>query len=366
MYDQRWRLAVFQRLGGFDDEVGLALSLGYTGLSQINGVRQTADFAASASGEALAQSMAKGASHEGRIAALERMVDFLNTALRVTQQQQRQAVIQSRNFQFSVERTQVAETQRFNSKAKFLEDEIETVTSGFAVKVWGALAVTGSGLSFNNSTGIFSLDATLQGLSTVTTAADKLIYATGADTFATTDLTSFGRSLLDDADAAAGRNTLGLGNVENKSSATIRAEVLAAANTFEALQTMMRYNTTGGLVLQRANGASGSPTAVGSGESVSIISCRGYDGSAYRSVVNITAATSGAVTGTNSSGLLTISTTPPGSTTPVDRVRILDDGTVQMVALAADPASPVDGAIWPNGTTGKLRFRINGVTYDLN
>ena len=37
----------------------------------------------------------------------------------------------------------------------------------------------------------------------LTTAANQLIYATGADTFAMTALTAFGRSLIDDADAAA-------------------------------------------------------------------------------------------------------------------------------------------------------------------
>lgn len=57
------------------------------------------------------------------------------------------------------------------------------------------------------------LDATLTALAGVTTAADKLVYATGADAFSTTDLTPFGRSLLDDADAAAGRSTLGLGTM---------------------------------------------------------------------------------------------------------------------------------------------------------
>ena len=44
----------------------------------------------------------------------------------------------------------------------------------------------------------------------MTTAANKLIYATGADAFTTTDLSSFGRTLIDDADAAAARTTLGL------------------------------------------------------------------------------------------------------------------------------------------------------------
>jgi hypothetical protein len=52
-------------------------------------------------------------------------------------------------------------------------------------------------------------DATLTALAALTTAANKLIYATGSDTFATTDLTAFARTLLAGADGASMFSTLG-------------------------------------------------------------------------------------------------------------------------------------------------------------
>ena len=52
-------------------------------------------------------------------------------------------------------------------------------------------------------------DETLTALAGLTTSADKLIYATGADAFAMTALTPFARTLLDDADAVTARSTLG-------------------------------------------------------------------------------------------------------------------------------------------------------------
>lgn len=52
------------------------------------------------------------------------------------------------------------------------------------------------------------LDATLTALSKLATAANQLIYSTGADQFALTELSAFARSLLDDADDAAARATL--------------------------------------------------------------------------------------------------------------------------------------------------------------
>ena len=64
-------------------------------------------------------------------------------------------------------------------------------------------------------------DAGLQSIAGLVTAADRTIYTTALDTYAVTALTAFGRSLMDDADAAAGRTTLGLGTMATQAASAV-------------------------------------------------------------------------------------------------------------------------------------------------
>jgi hypothetical protein len=92
-------------------------------------------------------------------------------------------------------------------------------------------AISGANLTSLNASNLASgtvdnarLDADLAAIGGLTSAADKGIQFTGSGTAGTFDLTTAGKALLDDADAAAQRTTLGLGSIATLNTVTLTTD----------------------------------------------------------------------------------------------------------------------------------------------
>lgn len=97
------------------------------------------------------------------------------------------------------------ESAKYNA---FVNDLTADANAARPIVAGGTGATTAA--AARTALGVQASSAALTSIAALTTAADKGIYTTGANTYATFDLTAFARTLLDDGDAAAARTTLGV------------------------------------------------------------------------------------------------------------------------------------------------------------
>ena len=93
----------------------------------------------------------------------------------------------------------------------------------------GATARTSIGLAIG--TDVQAYDAGLLSIAGLTTGADLMIYTTATDTYSTTTLSSFARTILDDANGAAVRTTIGAGTGSGDLLSTNNLSELTATST---------------------------------------------------------------------------------------------------------------------------------------
>ena len=98
-----------------------------------------------------------------------------------------------------------------------------------------ASARTNLGLAIG--TDVQAYDPALASIAGLTTVADRMIYTTASDTYAVTTLTSAGRAILDDVDAAAQRTTLGLGTIATQAAdnVSITGGSISNLTTFDGI-----------------------------------------------------------------------------------------------------------------------------------
>lgn len=122
-------------------------------------------------------------------------------------------------------------------------------------------ARTNLGLSIGTDVQAYSV--VLSGLSDQYQDADKFVYSTAADTLASADITAYGRSLIDDADASTARTTLELGTIstQDANAVDITGGTISGSTIITSDIAISSGTITGIQDLAVADGGTGASTA---------------------------------------------------------------------------------------------------------
>jgi len=175
-----------------------------------------------------------------------------------------------------------------------------------------------------------AVDAGLTSISGLTTAANNMIYTTGSDTYAATSLTAAGRALLDDADAAAQRTTLGLG-----SAATTASTAYATSTQGSTADTALQPSDNISELTNDSNYITGNQTITLSGDvsgsGTTTITTNIEANKVGVNELNLSEGTSGQFLKTDGSGTISFADVPTQATTfstiDVDNIKI-DGNTI--------------------------------------
>jgi hypothetical protein len=198
----------------------------------------------------------------------------------------------------------------------------------------GATARTSLGLAIGSDVQAYA--ANLAAVAALVSAADKLPYFTGTGTAGLADLSAFARTLLDDADAATARATLGVG--------LGTGDVVGPGSAVD--NTWARYNSTTGKLIQAGAWAEDDGGDVTAGGDIDMASYK-----ITVDAVNGRYANVGNVTGTCAV-----------TEAPYSRIALTGDTTV---TIAAPTASTIDGRYLEvvQGASGAWTPTFTGYTF---
>ena len=168
---------------------------------------------------------------------------------------------------------------------------------------------------------------------------------------------------------SAGRLLVGTATARTNIFNTVAAKLFQVeSNGGTAGASFIRSSNDGGsvdLVLGKSRSASvGGNTVVQSADAVGSISFQGNDGSEFVPTASITAFVDGTPAADDMPGRLVFSTTPSGSATPVEHMRVTKDGNV-LIGCQSLPSATVEGFV-ATGTNSGNRTSSGSSTSSYN